>query len=318
MAYNSNIRTDLALEINENINKEDSRYKGVIVTEHIDEASKVKVTAIDIVNKHGENMLGKPKGRYVTIEARELGMADSEYMDKVSKILSSHIKEMIGKYIKKGGSILVAGLGNREVTADSLGPYVVDKLKINRHIELLNNEQESEGLSISSINPGVMAQTGIETAQIVKGVVKESKPVVVIAIDALAARDSKRLNSTIQLSDRGINPGSGVGNHRVGITEESIGVPVIAIGVPTVVDAPTIVYDALDTFVEVLGTIKVFAEVSDVMKSYSDEERYELARDVVSPDMAGMYVTPKEIDSDIDVISSVLAGAINDLLNVAG
>lgn len=315
MVFSKDIRTDLALEINENIQKEDSKYSGIIVNEEVDKDTGIKVTVLEITNKHGEEILGREKGTYITIEALDIYSGDEDYLKRLIDIVGSHIKQMVIGNVKTNGSILVVGLGNRDITADSLGPDVVDKLMVNRHIESMRMESDSRGISISSICPGVMAQTGIETAQIVKGVVKESEPVAVIAIDALAARDSKRLNSTIQLSDRGINPGSGVGNHRVGITCDNIGVPVIAIGVPTVVDAPTIVYDALDTFIRALGTSPGFLEMADIYKTYTEEERYELARDVVSPAMSGMYVTSKDIDMDVDTISTVIASAINMLIN---
>lgn len=312
MGCNSNIRTDLALEINENVEKNDTRYRGVIVREELDENSGIKVTTLEITNKHGEELLGREKGKYITIEAEELSYADDEYIYRLTDIVAMHIKSLVSGIVKEGGSVLVVGLGNRDVTADSLGPDVVDKLEINRHLTV-QEDKSTDGISIASICPGVMAQTGMETAKIVKGIVKESKPSVVIAIDALAARNSRRLNSTIQLSDRGITPGSGVGNHREGITHSSIGVPVIAIGVPTVIDAPTIVYDALDTFVKALGSVESFSEVAGIMEGYSEEERYELAKDVVSPAMAGMYVTPKDIDSEVYTIGSIIADAINSL-----
>ncbi|MBQ4283711.1 MAG: GPR endopeptidase [Lachnospira sp.] len=307
MSYISNIRTDLALEINENVNKDDSAYRGIVVTEDVDKATDIKVTTLEIVNKHGEKILGREKGRYITIEAKELSYAEEDYSKKLTDIVADKIIGLTKPHIEKGGNVLVVGLGNREVTADSLGPLVVDGLNINRHLD-----SESKVL-ITSLCPGVMAQTGIETAQIIKGVVTESKPKVIIVIDALAARDSRRLNSTIQISDRGINPGSGVGNHRVGITEKYVGVPVVAIGVPTVIDAPTIVYDALDTFIKAMGSVEGLDDMARIMECYNDEEKYELAQEVISPIMADMYVTPKDIDSDVRIIGGIIANAINCL-----
>lgn len=304
---NVNIRTDLALEINENVDQSDSRYKGIIVNEIVDDKTQIKVTVLEIINKNGEKILNRPMGAYITIEAEELGCADEEYGTRLKEILSHHIEELIKPYTGDKKDILVVGLGNREVTADSLGPDVIDRLGINNH---LRDEADDE-MRIAAICPGVMAQTGMETADIIKGVVKITKPSVVIAIDALAARNADRLNTTIQLSDRGINPGSGVGNHRVGITKENIGVPVIAIGVPTVIDAPTIVYDAIDTFLKSLSEVEGLEGFEGIMELYTEDEKYALAKEVVSPTMAEMYVTPKDIDCNVQVIGSIIADSIN-------
>lgn len=310
--YNTNCRTDLALEINEGIDKEDGRYRGVVVNEHTDSDTGIKVTDISIINEHGEKVLGRPVGKYITIEADELSYAGESYKKSLSELLTGYIKQLCKEKTGSGKTVLIVGLGNRAVTADSLGPDVVDRLTVNRH----TNDNAAENMSIAAICPGVMAQTGMETAKIVKGVVEQIKPDVVIAIDALAARNSNRLNSTIQLSDKGINPGSGVGNHRVGITSDNIGVPVIAIGVPTVIDAPTIVYDALDTFLQVLSGVEGLENISDIFRYYTEEEKYRLASEVVPASMAGMYVTSKDIDSDVKCISDIIASAVNALCTV--
>lgn len=304
---NVNIRTDLALEINENVDQSDSRYKGIIVNEIVDDKTQIKVTVLEIVNKNGEKILNRPMGAYITIEAEELGCADEEYGARLTEILSHHIEELIKPYMSGKKDVLVVGLGNREVTADSLGPDVIDKLGINSHLQ----DGEDNRARIAAICPGVMSQTGMETADIIKGVVKITKPSVVIAIDALAARNANRLNTTIQLSDRGINPGSGVGNHRVGITKDNIGVPVVAIGVPTVIDAPTIVYDAIDTFLTSLSEVEGLEGFEGIMELYTEDEKYALAKEVVSPTMAEMYVTPKDIDCNVQVIGSIIADSIN-------
>ena len=256
-------RTDLALELKEEKNI-GSAESGIIVKTRIDTANHIKETKIIIKNKKGEISLGKPKGSYITIEAKNLSSNDGSFHKEMSEALFLNLKEMLGKRKK----ILIAGLGNANVTADSLGPKVVNNLCITRHLEREGiGEYQYE---LSAIAPGVMAQTGIETAGIIKGVVSQIKPDVCIAIDALAARSVNRLNSTIQLSDQGINPGSGVGNHRIGITKDNIGVPVLAIGVPTVIDAEGIIQGA-----------------------------------------GKMYVTPKDIDSDIRNISIIISKAIN-------
>ena len=201
---------------------------------------------------------------------------------------------------------LVVGLGNREVTPDALGPRVVDNLFITRHI--LNEfgkyafQREDVG-KVSGIVPGVMAQTGMECVEILKGVVKETKPDFLITVDALAARSIRRLGRTIQLTDTGITPGSGIGNHRNAINRKSVGVPVISLGVPTVVDAATIVSDAMTEFISALS-------LSDLQK-LDERERQELARELLSPQLNGLFVTPKNIDDSIKNLSFLISEGLN-------
>ena len=303
------VRTDLAFEVNEQVNKEKGALKGIIINELKDSRTDIKVTVLEITNKQGAKALQRPEGKYITIEACKIGGYDDEYSHRAAQILAKNIEELLSEYTdEKGGcSILVAGLGNQEVTADSLGPDVVKNIVINRHIA----KESGINVSVAGLAPGVMAQTGMETAKLVKGVAKQVNPNVVIAIDALAARDSKRLNTTIQLSNRGIHPGSGVGNHRVGITEETIGVPVLAIGVPTVIAAPTIVNDTMENFLKAIAQSEELKSVSRIFSDYSPKEKYELIREVISPELADMYVTPKDIDASIKVIGHTLAKAIN-------
>ena len=251
-------------------------------------------------------------GTYVTIEAEELSNCDEDYSKKASNILEIYIKKLLDGMIPNTSkcSLLIVGLGNRQVTADALGPLVVENLSVNHHIYKDNT------VTLAALSPGVMAQTGMETAQIIKGIVKETMPDVVIAIDALAARDSKRLNTTIQISDRGINPGSGVGNHRVGITRENIGVPVLAIGVPTVIDAPTIVNDTMENLISLLAQVKELESVADVLSEYTPSEKYSLIKEIIAPEMSEMYVTPKDIDANIKIISYILSDAINQVAGI--
>ena len=193
---------------------------------------------------------------------------------------------------------MVVGLGNREVTPDALGPYVVDNMMITRHIikeygqYAFGNKATSQ---ISGIVPGVMAQTGMETAEIIQGVVAETKPDVVIAIDALAARSVRRLNRTIQITDTGIHPGSGVGNHRNGLTEENLQVKVIGIGVPTVVDAATIVLDSM----------------AHLLDALEEAEQKEFLEEMISPHLHGMFVTPKDVDETIKYLSFTISEGLN-------
>ena len=278
---NINIRTDLAVELNEAVDKSDSRYSGVIVREHIDKVSLVKVTTLEIINEEGEKLFNRKAGIYITIEAEGLGENDDFYNERVIEIISGQIDTLIRPCISKNNKLLVVGLGNRNVTADSLGPDVVDKLIINSHI---HGEKDEISVRLSALSPGVMAQTGIETSSIIKGIADEIDPGVIIVIDALAARNTQRLNKTIQISNRGINPGSGVGNHRTGITSDNIGVPVIAVGVPTVIDAATI--------------------IGDVTKDYENIPKH----------LSDMYVTPKDIDENIRITAEIIAESINELV----
>ena len=191
---------------------------------------------------------------------------------------------------------MVAGLGNSAITADSLGPHVVENLRITRHmikeygLKSLGKEQMHR---ISGIIPGVMA--GMETSEILKGIVAETRPDVVIAIDALAARSTRRLNRTIQITDTGIHPGSGVGNHRIGLTEKNLQTKVIGIGVPTVVDAATIVHDSM-------------AHLLDVLE---EAERKEFLEEMISPHLHTMFVTPKDVDETVKYLSFTISEGLN-------
>lgn len=275
------VRTDLALESRERIEAEQEELRGVSCEEIYDEKRNVTITKVKVETENGAKSIGKPVGTYVTIEAPDMVLPDEGTHREISEVLAEQMSLLLKE---KGNTVLVVGLGNREVTPDALGPNVVGNLYITRHILREYGQYafpEKKVASISGIVPGVMAQTGMETLEIVKGIIGETKPQIVVAIDALAARSVKRLGRTIQLSNTGINPGSGVGNHRKGLNEETLGVPVIAIGVPTVVDAATIVYDTCQ----------------DV--------------DKIPNGIAGMFVTPKNIDETIKSVSYTISEALN-------
>lgn len=306
-----NIRTDLALEAREDVEMSDSELKGVIVEEKSNSHANIHVIKLTITNEHGARLLKKPVGTYLTLEAPDMANPSEEYHREISCVLAEYIRELIKPYWREDGiSILVVGLGNREVTPDALGPNVVNNIAIQRE-----NVVDEQTISISGMVPGVMAQTGMETAIIIKGVVNETKPDVVIAIDALAARNSKRLNTTIQVSDTGIHPGSGVGNHRMAITKESIGTNVIAIGVPTVIDTPTIVYDTLENLLKALSVSSHFKTVADTFRKFDDNEKYQLIREIINPEMSDMFVTPKDADETIKRIGYTISEAINIAAN---
>lgn len=301
-------RTDLAVEINESIPEKEGKVNGIIFNEYMYEETQIKVSELEITNEKGAKLFGKSMGKYVTIEAMELSVYDEFYEQEVSKLTAEIISKLIYDNVNKKSrmTILVAGLGNKEVTADALGPMVIENISVDRHMG-----NTKSGIWLSGITPGVMAQTGMETASILKGVVNELKPDLVIAIDALAARSSRRLNTTIQISDRGINPGSGVGNHRLGITMETLGVPVIAIGVPTVIAVPTIVADTMENLLKSIAAFKSFKGVDDVYEEFTKQQKMDLIQEILSPEMAEMVVTPKDIDASVRTISYIVADAIN-------
>ena len=296
------VYTDLALEARESAGDEAGRIPGVKIREK--EKKGIRVTSVEVTDKRGEEAIGKPAGLYVTLEAGRLREKDPKGNRAVAEELSFYIRELL-KAAGSPGSVLVVGLGNHEVTPDSLGPRVLDNLKISGHLK-----EKGPGASVSGIVPGVMAQTGMETARIIHGIVKETRPGAVLAIDALAARSVSRLGTAIQLSSTGIRPGSGVGNHRHSLTEESLGVPVIALGVPTVVAAAAIVYDTLDSLAELLKAAGADGQAGAV-ECMGPEERYQMVRELIEPRLGPMYVTPGNIDEQVKLLSFVLSEGIN-------
>lgn len=291
---NFQVRTDLALEARESITEAESELHGVRVEEYYLEEADIQVTKVMIDTKNAARAMGKEVGIYVTMEAPALIEPDEDYHREISECLAKELLEMI-PCRERELSVLVIGLGNREVTADALGPQVVDNLFITRHVvkEYGTAAYNCSKMNlVSSMEPGVMAKTGMETAEIVKGVVAQTKPDVLLVIDALAARSTKRLNRTIQITNTGIQPGSGVGNHRNALTEEELGVPVIAVGVPTVVDAATIVRDALKKWLD-----------EDVDKRFDSRLAFN--------ELNNMYMTGKDIDAVIKRVSFTLSEGIN-------
>ena len=317
MVEKYSIRTDLALEQKERFESDQVEVQGVVLTEEVDEEREIKVTTVKSETENGAKVMRKPVGTYITMEAPNMAVPDEDYHREIS----AELKKFLARFIKgnkEDCSVLVVGLGNRKVTPDALGPYVVDNLNITRHIvrEYGKYAMGEEHVSlVSAIVPGVMGQTGMETVEIIKGVVNETKPDFIIAIDALAARSSKRLNRTIQIADTGINPGSGVGNHRNAITKETVGVPVLAIGVPTVVDAATIVNDTMENFIAALEESESLKGVGVVMQGYSAAEKYELVKELISPHLNGLFVTPKDIDETVKRISYTISESLNMLFS---
>ena len=296
MREGSRIRTDLALETTERFQEENVEIRGVEIQEDYNKERDIRTTIVKITTENGARTMGKPQGTYITIEAPDLSVPDEDYHREISEEVAHHLRELID--LGRQQSVLVVGLGNQEITADSLGPRAVSGLHMTRHVIReygLKSNEHMKMHQISGIAPGVMAQTGMETAEIVQGIVSETKPDVVVAIDALAARSVRRLSRTIQITDTGIHPGSGVGNHRNGLTEENLQVKVIGIGVPTVVDAATIVHDSMAHLLDALEETE--------LKEFLDE--------MIAPNLYSMFVTPKDVDETIKYLSFMISEGLN-------
>ena len=277
-------RTDLAMEACELLSKEET-YKG-IETE-MKRTDGIEITTVRITNDNAAEAVGKPKGTYISIEADKMKGADADFRQKVIEITADMLKTVLNSDREK--NILVAGLGNMEITPDSLGPKTSRRVLATRHIS--GEIARSTGLDrlrpVAVMQTGVTGQTGIETGEYILSIVKRIKPNAVVVIDALASRRLERLGCTLQISDTGISPGAGVGNHRTKINKETIGVPVIAIGVPTVVDAATFASDLL---------------------SVNDPHR---ARQKITPQGRQMVVIPREIDLLTERASRLISFALN-------
>jgi len=308
-----NVRTDLVLEAREIYKENHKDEPDIDGIEVIEECEKdINVTTVKVKNQEGAEKIGKPKGNYITIDMPEFTAYDGETMDRVSLVVSEVLGRLINNDVKN--TALIVGLGNWQVTPDALGPKVTEKIMITRHLQTVMPEIIDDSVRpVSSISPGVLGITGIETVEIIKGVVEKTKPDLVICIDALAARRVERVNSTIQIGDTGISPGAGVGNNRKQINQENLGVKVIAIGVPTVVDAITITNDTIDLVVDSL--IKSSSSGTDfykMLKSLDKNEKENLIKEVISSKTnLDMIVTPKDIDLIINSLSKIIANGIN-------
>lgn len=310
------VRTDLAVEEKESFPGDGGEVSGVSLREWHQADSHIKMTEVKILDQKGERAMGKPKGSYITLEADRLAAKDEDYHREVSEELARQIKGLLKgvDYQNRDYHVLVAGLGNASVTPDSLGPRVLNNLQVTRHLKVQYGNEFFQGRNmpvISGIIPGVMAQTGMESAEIIKGVIRETEPDLVIAVDALAARSVKRLGTTIQLTDTGIHPGSGVGNHRHSLTRESLGVPVFAIGVPTVVGAAAIVHDTVSALIGALSKGMETKNMGDYVGSLSSEEQYDLIRELLEPEFGPLYVTPPDIDETVKELSYTISEGIH-------
>jgi spore protease len=310
------IRTDLAVEAKEIYQSESKgNIQGVEIYE--ENEGEIKITTVKITDEVGEKNMGKPIGEYITIDMPEFTHYDGDTMDDVSKVMAKCLSNIIK--LDENMTALVVGLGNWNVTPDALGPKVVSKLMITRHLKELVPDSIDEGIRpVCALAPGVLGLTGMETGEIVKGVVDKIKPNLIICIDALASRKMDRVNKTVQIGNTGISPGSGVGNKRMEISEKTLGVPVIAIGVPTVVDAATMANDTIDLVLdEMITQATQGGKFYDMLKSIDKNEKARMIQEILNPYVGNLVVTPKEVDMVIDAVSKIIANGINIALQPA-
>ena len=309
-AQQFNFRTDLALERRDIFRKNNNLQEiDGIETESKDIDQNLRVSRVKITNENGEQAIGKPIGNYITIDIKKLKIAEEEEIQKSAETLANELKDVINKHIAFKDDILVVGLGNLYVTPDSLGPKVINDIDVTRHIiKYLPQYIDENARPVSAISPGVLGTTGIETLEILEGIVQKIQPKLLIVIDALASRSIERISSTIQISDTGIVPGAGVGNTRKEISQRTLGIPVVAIGIPTVVESAVLVNDCLDLFIEKL---QQEAKSNDYLNQLKDQDNYEEIKEALNPTDYNMIVTPKEIDELIENMSSIVARGIN-------
>lgn len=309
-----NFRTDLASE-RRDIYQKANQVKGEldgIESEKEEINENIKVERVKITNENGEKAIGKPIGNYITIDVKKLKIAQEEEIAKAAEILSKELKKVIDTHIDNQGEVLVVGLGNIYVTPDSLGPKVINEIEVTRHIINYLPQYVEEGTRmVSAISPGVLGTTGIETMEILKGIVDNIKPKLVIVIDALASRSIERISSTVQLSDTGIVPGAGVGNTRSEISKETLGIPVVAIGIPTVVETAVLVNDCLDLLI---GKLQAEAKSNDALNQMKEQDNYEEIKEALVPQDYNLIVTPKEIDDLIENMKEIVSRGINQSL----
>lgn len=306
-----NFRTDLASErrdIFKKANHLEDEIDG-IEAEEIEENEKIKITKVKVTNQNGADSIGKPIGNYITIDIKKLKVATNEDIQKAADVLSRELKSLIDEHSVAIDEILIVGLGNQYVTPDSLGPKVIADIDVTRHIlKYMPEVLDPNTRPVSAISPGVLGTTGIETLEILKGIVDNIKPKLLIIIDALASKSIERISSTIQLADTGITPGAGVGNTRKEISKDSLGIPVIAIGIPTVVEAATIAADSIDLFIEKLQNE---AKSNEYLNNLKEQDKYSEIKEALMPGDYNFIVTPKEIDELIENMKDVVARGIN-------
>ena len=305
-----NFRTDLAVE-RRDIYKNANKLENIDGIESEEELvnDNIGVTRVKVTNNNGEKAIGKPIGTYITIDIKNLKLADEDVIQKASETLQKELKVIIEKHVNSKDDILVVGLGNIYVTPDSLGPKVVNEIDVTRHIiKYMPQYIDENTRPVSAVSPGVLGTTGIETVEILKGIVDNVKPKLIIVIDALASRSIERISSSIQISDTGIVPGAGVGNTRKELSINTLNVPVIALGIPTVVESAVMVNDCLDLFIKKLQDE---AKSNDYLNELKEKDNYEEIKEALLPKEFNFIVTPKEIDELVLSMAEVVAQGIN-------
>lgn len=308
-----NFRTDMAVERNEIYKKKNSLAEEIDGIENANKIIKdIEISKVKITNENGANALGKPVGNYITLDVKEIKNADEERIEEIAEIMADELRNVIGEHVSDTDDILVVGLGNRYVTPDALGPKVVPEIEVTRHIlEYMPKIMPEDTRPVSAISPGVLGITGIETMEILNGIVQNIKPKMLIVIDALATRKLERISSSIQIADTGIVPGAGVNNARKEISINTLGITVIAIGIPTVVDLATITNDCINIFIE---NLQQKAMSNSTLNELKEKDNYEEIKEALIPKDYNMIVTPKEIDKLIDNMSEIVARGINKSL----
>ena len=305
-----NFRTDMADE-RKDIYKKANKLDNIPGIETFENTvnDKIKTTTVKILDSQGEKAIGKPIGTYITIDIKDLKLATDESINEAADVVKNELKKIIDSHCENQDEILVVGLGNQFVTPDSLGPKVVSEIDITKHFIKYTPQYVTEGTrSVCAIAPGVLGTTGIETSEIIKGIVDNVKPKMLIVIDSLASKSIERISSTVQISDTGIVPGGGVGNAREELSIKTIGIPVIAVGVPMVVESAVLVNDCLDLFIEKLQNE---AKSNDYLNALKEQDNYEEIKESLNPTGYNMIVTPKEIDDLIENMKDIIARGIN-------
>ena len=305
-----NFRTDMADE-RKDIYKKANNLENIpgIETSESTVNDNIKTNIVKITNEQGEQAIGKPIGTYVTVDIKNLKLATDEDIQKASDVVKDELKKIIDSHCESQDEILVVGLGNQFVTPDSLGPKVVSEIEVTKHFIKYTPQYVVEGTrSVCAIAPGVLGTTGIETSEIIRGIVDKVQPKMLIVIDSLASKSIERISSTVQISDTGIVPGGGVGNAREELSEKSIGIPLIAIGVPMVVESAVLVNDCLDLFI---GKLQNEAKSNDYLNELKEKDNYEEIKESLNPTGYNMIVTPKEIDDLIENMKDIVSTAIN-------
>lgn len=308
-----NFRTDMAVERTDIYKKVNNIQKDINGIEAENELQKdIEISRVKITNEEGEKALAKPIGNYITLDVKNMKIADDEKIEEIAEAVANELRDVIGKHIKDTEDILVVGLGNLEVTPDSLGPKVISNIEITRHIlEYMPKLMPEDTRPVSAISPGVLGTTGIETMEILKGIVENIKPKLLIVIDALAARSIERISSSIQIADTGIVPGAGVDNKRKEISQKTLGIPVIALGIPMVVDLASITNDCINLFIE---NLQQKAMSNEYLNELKEKDNYEEIKEALIPRDYNMIVTPKEIDILIENMSKIVSKGINKAL----